>query len=146
MSAATYVSTTVSIFGLRQRSVDSPHRLPRRVSSIRKNGLTSDPASRSAQERHNGSDICNLRQTTLHRHGLVERNSVVGFLRVEECCGLSFIVSNDRQYIRTGHKRDVRVSMGPGPIALTLMRRPESSLATPRVKCSTGALEPAYEV
>lgn len=36
--------------------------------------------------------------------------------------------------------------MGPGATALTLTRRGCSSLATPRVKCSTGALEPAYEV
>jgi hypothetical protein len=31
-------------------------------------------------------------------------------------------------------------------MALTLIRRLESSFAAPRVKCSTGALEPAYAV
>lgn len=31
-------------------------------------------------------------------------------------------------------------------MALTLTPRPCSSLATPRVKCSTGALDPAYDV
>lgn len=39
-----------------------------------------------------------------------------------------------------------RVFIGPGAIALTLMRRLESSFAAPRVKCSTGAFEPAYAV
>jgi hypothetical protein len=55
-------------------------------------------------------------------------------------------VSDDRQHVRAERQEGLRVSMGPGPIALTLMRRPDNSFATPRVKCSTGALEPAYEV
>lgn len=75
------------------------HRLPRSIPSIRENSLPSDPTPRSTQKRHNGSNVCNLRQSTLHRHGFVERNSVVRFLRVEECCRLDRIVSIDRQNI-----------------------------------------------
>lgn len=40
-------------------------------------------------------------------------------------------------------RRTKGVSMGPGATALTLIRLGCSSLATARVKCSTGALEPA---
>lgn len=44
-----------------------------------------------------------------------------------------------------GHQRrvDVRVSIGPGAIAFTLIRLSINSFERPRVKCSTGALEPA---
>jgi len=42
--------------------------------------------------------------------------------------------------------RDLRVSIGPGAIEFTEILFPINSFETPRVKCSTGALDPAYEV
>lgn len=54
------------------------------VSAVGKDGLTRNPPAGGHQELDDRRNVLNLRQPALHSHALVERDGVVGFLRVEE--------------------------------------------------------------
>lgn len=115
--------------------------LPGGVTSVGKDGLACDPTALGNEEPHQRRDVLDISQTTSKALALVELNSLRRLLRIEEGCREDMLFKGSEQDGFEGF--NIRVSMGPGATALTLMPRGCSSLATPRVKCSTGALEPA---
>lgn len=120
------------------------------VPPICENCLTSDPSAFGAEEFDNWCDIFHISKTSLHSIALMVSYCFWRFLRIEECCSIVSVsetpkLKNDE--MKSGmEQRDLRVSIGPGAIAFTDTLLLLSSFETPRVKCSTGALDPAYEV
>jgi hypothetical protein len=59
--------------------------LPSRVAVVGKDGLYSDPGTLRAQEPDQRSNVLHHRQPVAHGIGLVELDSLGGFLGIKEC-------------------------------------------------------------